>query len=254
MLKHWKHVRPFVTQLQRDGICPAHASTLAAALDGSGNDIGEFSLQLQFAAVKDIGSKLIKATYALEGERLELLVVYRRVTELRALGQALKELLEKIEAVLNGDASVSPASINRALLPSVRKLVRDNMTPARGLRVAKRFGPHRFFGEVADDGDIVPNPHKPEETTKLFLVRYDDNDTETMYTAEVEEHYAEFTDDRYVASLRGLIPAFDYLESRLTGGEGTSDRHSCEGSLLIARYGYMLPATLCAVSHWGTSC
>ena len=41
--------------------------------------------------------------------------------------------------------------------------------------------------------------------------------------------------------MRGLISAFDYLESRLTGGDSTSTRHSFAGSLHIARYDYTLP-------------
>jgi hypothetical protein len=67
-----------------------------------------------------------------------------------------------------------------------------------------------------------------------FHVVYTDGDEETMTTKEVKEHYAEFTDDMYISNLEALVPAFDYLESRLTG-TCRSERHSCVESLNIAR-------------------
>ena len=91
-----------------------------------------------------------------------------------------------------------------------------------------------FNGVVADDGDEVLDPDEPGKTTMQFHVVYTDGDEETMTTKEVKEHYAEFTDDRYISNLEALVPAFDYLESRL---EGTcrNKMHSCKDSLEIAR-------------------
>ena len=223
-----------MNQLQQSGICPSSTAALATALDGAGENVGEFALHLQFAALKDVGSKLIKATYALEGERLELLVAHRRIKEVRALGNALKVLLKQIKGVLDGTFTESPSAINRELLPTVSKLVRDNMNPRKGMHLAKKFGRDRFYAVVADDGDEVPDPDEPGETTMQFHVVYTDGDEETMTTKEVKEHYAEFTDDRYMSNLEALIPAFDYLESRLTG-TCRSESHSCMESLNIAR-------------------
>ena len=236
MLENWEHVRPFVDKLQQDGSCPFSTSALATALDGDGEDIGEFALHLQFAVLKDVGSKLIKVTYALEGERLELFVAYRRIMEVREFGYALnlKVLLEQIKGVLNGTFTEAPSAINRKLLPTVSKLVRDNLTPRKGMRLAKKFGHDRFYGVVADDGDEVLDPDEPGKTTMQFHVVYTDGDEETMTTKEVKEHYAEFTDDRYISNLEALVPAFDYLESRLTG-TCRSESHSCMESLNIAR-------------------
>jgi hypothetical protein len=234
VLENWEHVRPLVNQLKQDGSCPSSTSALATALDGDGEDIGEFALHLQFAALKDVGSKLIKATYALEGERLELLVAHRRIKEVRAFGTALKLLLEQIKGVLNGTFTEAPSAINRQLLPTVSKLVRDNLTPRKGMRLAKKFGRDRFYAIVADDGDEVLDPDEPGKTTMQFHVVYTDGDEETMTTKEVKEHYAEFTDDMYISNLEALVPAFDYLESRLTG-TCRSESHSCVESLNIAR-------------------
>ena len=234
MLENWEHVRPFVNKLKQDGYCPSSTAALAAALDGDGGDIGEFALHLQFAALKDVGSKLIKATYALEGERLELLVAHRRIKEVRAFGDALKVLLEQIKGVLNGTFTDPPSAINRQLLPTVSKLVRDNLTPREGMRLAKKFGRTRFYGVVADDGDEVSDPDEPGKTTMQFHVVYTDGDEETMTTKQVKQHYAEFTDDGYIFNLKALVPAFDYLESRLTG-TCRNGMHSCVESLNIAR-------------------
>ena len=87
---------------------------------------------------------------------------------------------------------------------------------------------------MADDGDEVLDPDEPGKTTMQFHIVYTDGDEETMTTREVKEHYAEFTDTRYMSNLAALVPAFDYLESRLTGS-CRSANHSCVESLNIAK-------------------
>ena len=145
-----------------------------------------------------------------------------------------KLLLEQIKGVLNGTFTEAPSAINRQLLPTVSKLVRDNLTPRKGMRLAKEFGRDRFYAIVADDGDEVLDPDEPGKTTMQFHVVYTDGDEDTMTTKEVKEHYAEFTDDMYISNLEALVPAFDYLESRLTG-TSRSESHSCVESLNIAK-------------------
>ena len=79
VLDNWEQVRSFMNRLQREGTCPSSTAALVTALDGAGQVSGEFALQLQFAALKHVSSVLIKTTYALEDERLELLVARRWV-------------------------------------------------------------------------------------------------------------------------------------------------------------------------------
>ena len=45
-------------------------------------------LGLELAAILDVRI-IVRTTYALEGDRLEILLVFRRIEELRALGRAL---------------------------------------------------------------------------------------------------------------------------------------------------------------------
>ena len=195
---------------------------LEAALVGTGEGMGEFELKLQFAALKDVGELLIKATYALEGDRLEILVAYRRIEQVRSFGKALKQLMSSIQCFLGsngGSDSVSTPlpNINRALLPTVAKLVRDNMKTQKGLCVSKVYDGVAYVGVLQDDGELS-DPNEKGEREVYYKVKYCvDDDQEDMTADEVKEHYLEFTDELYVTYLKALIPAFDYVEDRLTG-------------------------------------
>lgn len=52
------------------------------------NSNKKFQLSLELASIMDL-KVLVKTTYELEGDRLELLLVYERIEQLRALGRTI---------------------------------------------------------------------------------------------------------------------------------------------------------------------
>jgi hypothetical protein len=83
MAENFSRLQPFVRLLLDRAIGDATTTKMANLLrDRSA------ALQLELAAILDV-RVLVRTTYALEGDRLEILLVYRRIEELRALGRAI---------------------------------------------------------------------------------------------------------------------------------------------------------------------
>lgn len=76
-----------------------------------------YTIKLQLAAMLDM-QVLVKTTYELEGDRLELMLVYDRIERLRKLG----------EAIQNGGDGV---------LPNVDAVIRSGMTLKNGVQIGK---------------------------------------------------------------------------------------------------------------------
>lgn len=67
-------------------------------------------LKLQLAAVRDLQS-LIRTTYELEGDRLEMLLVYHRIEVLRSLGRSIRAgepVLPNLDGVLRSGVAIVP--------------------------------------------------------------------------------------------------------------------------------------------------
>lgn len=97
---HFDKLAPFMRQLNERGYGDATRRKLNTILDDA-DQSGELALQL--AAIKDLRI-FVSTTYELEGDRLELLLVYDRVESLRALGRSIKAgaqgVLPNVDAVL----------------------------------------------------------------------------------------------------------------------------------------------------------
>ncbi|KAK3257389.1 hypothetical protein CYMTET_33521 [Cymbomonas tetramitiformis] len=121
-----------------------------------------FLLEVSFAAGYDGTLAMLKTTYELEGDRLEILLVYRRVEALRAFGRSL----------LDG--------ANRDTLPNVDAVIRRATTPTVGLKIQKEFPEHGLFTGFIT---AIDKDH-PEEW--VYTISYEDGDSETMVLAELE--------------------------------------------------------------------
>eukprot|EP00854_Cymbomonas_tetramitiformis_P032151 gene32151-40665_t len=114
---------PFLLRLEADGIGDATTKKMLAIYRKD-----PILLQVSFAAGLDGVLNLLKTTYELEGDRLEILLVFRRVESLRAYGRRLQDDDE-----------------NRGLLPNVDAVVRRGLEPLVGYKIVKEFAGHGTY-------------------------------------------------------------------------------------------------------------
>ena len=111
-------------------------------------------LELSIAAHMDL-KILVSTTYEMEGERLEILLLFSRFEAIRQLGRSLRD-----------------DETNRGVLRNVDAVIRRNAkTPKEGLVFTKQFPGHGSF-----TGRIVSIEVVDDE--KVFKVVYDDDDDE----------------------------------------------------------------------------
>ena len=143
---------------------------------------------------------LISTTYEMEGGRLEVLLVYSRIKALRGLGSRIK-------------------SRARGVLVNVENAIaRTQTTPKVGMVFTKYFDGHgEYKGRIvsAEEGDGV----------KIYKLLYED-DEEDIYEDEMKGLLKSHGGNMFNYTVDGIVPAFDYLENRLTNN---CRRHfSCE--------------------------
>lgn len=165
-------------------------------------------LQLQLAAILDL-KPIVKETYDLEGDRLEILLVYPRVEALRKLGESIKRYEDGV-------------------LPNVQALLRSQMELKPGVEIAKDFPPHGTFTASIIGTCQVHSTLYPGKLAQAYTVRYpSDGKREDLEEDEIRPlikttHLAEFK-----KICDSLADVFDYLEARITGA-GCNDAFSCE--------------------------
>ncbi len=170
---------------------------------------------------------LIKTTYDLEGDRLEILLAHTRIEALRAYGRNVRDHLTNVDAILS--RATKPQLGTR-----VKKLFRMD-TPAR--KKKKKKVEKWWTGYVTE----VTNAGK-------FKVYFPDEDWKALYN----EYY---TEELTEAAVKGIMDppmltaaeaeaekthmvevcekAFDYLEQRLTGE--CSANYNCEHFYEVCR-------------------
>ena len=169
------------------------------------------SLRLELAAMLDT-RVLVKTSYELEGDRLEILLTYDRIEALRSLGRS----------IIAGEDGV---------LPNVDGVLRSLMKLKKGVELEKHFHGHGIFVGKLDKIEEVQSTLYPGQDRDAWLVKYADGH---------EEHYEEEElrtgkygpvpngqDGKPVLIVRdmperkaicdALKPGFDYLEARITG-------------------------------------
>jgi hypothetical protein len=167
-------------------------------------------LELSIAAHMDM-EKLVTTTIEMEGERLEILLLFSRIEAIRQLGHSLRD-----------------DETNRGVLRNVDALIRRNAkTPKEGRVFTKQFAGHGSFTgrivsiEVVDDENV-------------YNVVYDaDDDEEELDEGEIMGLLDVYGDGLHKRVIDALLPAFDYLENRLTGN--CQAQFNCEHSLAICR-------------------
>lgn len=164
-------------------------------------DDGETALQLkaELAAMLDV-RQLIRTTYELEGDRLEILLVYQRIEELRAFGRALK--------------------VNQAatILPNLDGALRASVKLATGTKMSKFFhGFGQCAGKIISTVGMVDSTLYPGQERPAYTVKYDsDGATEDLEEEEIRPLVSVKDMPQRASIVAGLIKAFDYLERRIT--------------------------------------
>lgn len=166
-------------------------------------------LRLQLAGMLDMRG-LVKTTYELEGDRLELLLVYDRIEALRAFGETLRK-----------------SDGHHGVLPNLGACLQAQAKLKNGLVISKYFtGIGQCEAEVIGSR-MVDSTLYPGQKQRAYRVRYSVDDQEQ----EFEEHELRPLIKvshlpQWRAILQKLIASFDYLESRITGTCETSS-YSC---------------------------
>ncbi|KAK3247415.1 hypothetical protein CYMTET_43083 [Cymbomonas tetramitiformis] len=173
----------FLEQLSARGIGDATTKKMIAL---HRND--PLKLQVGFAAGLDGLMLMLSTTYELEGDRLEILLAFRRIEALRAYGRQL----------------VSDSE-NRGLLPNVDALIRRSLEPAVGLVIKKEFAGHGVFV-----GKII-SIDKEDAGKWWYLIEYEDGDQETMDLEELRPHLSVHGHTLRDEAIQGLSFAFTYL-------------------------------------------
>jgi len=167
-------------------------------------------LELSIAAHMDL-EILVSTTYEMEGERLGILRLFSRFEAIRQLGRSLRD-----------------DETNRGVLRNADALIRRNAkTPKEGLVFTKQFPEHGSF-----TGRIVSIEVVDDE--KVFKVVYDDDDDEEeLGEGEIMSLLNVYGDGLHQRVIDAILPAFDYLENRLTGQ--CQEQFDCTHSYAICR-------------------
>lgn len=203
--QHFDALKPFLHDLAERDYGDATRQKMCAILD---DEAKALSLRLQLAAMLDVRS-LVATTYELEGDRLEVLLVYDRVERLRALGRSL--------ANHNG----------QGVLPHVDAVLRSCAKLGVGVEIEKKWEGHGFFrGKVVAVEMIDSTIREGEEATGYKVCYPADKTFEHLEEEEIRPLVYTLDMEARKQVVAELLPAFNYLESRLLG---TCDaQYSCE--------------------------
>lgn len=141
---------------------------------------------------------LIRTTYELEGDRLELLLVHSRVELLRNLGRSMR------------DGSV--------VLPNLDALLRYEMQITQGVKIEKFFdGFGMCEGSVRGSAQVESTLY-PGQVRVAYRVVYDvDGTAEELEDEEIRPLLVLKDHAQRAQIIATLVEAFNYLEDRITG-------------------------------------
>ena len=104
---------------------------------------------------------LVRYAYELEGDRLEMLLVFDRVERLRAMGRSLSD----------------PQQRGKGLLVNVDAVLRRCAKLEVGLVLEKMFAGHGFFRGRVVGIELIDSTLQPGEEVTGYKVHYPDHNT-----------------------------------------------------------------------------
>lgn len=190
------------------GIGDAHTKGLRQIFDDN-----TVRLQAEFASM--LGQRqLVRTTYELEGDRLEILVAYDRIEALRYYGRHLGE----------------PGT-----LPNLDAVLKKHMQIGQGTRIAKLWqGIGMCDASVVEVINNLESTLRPGSIVKGYKVRYDmDGEEEDLEDAEIRQWLRAEDSPHRADIIAGLREGYVYLEDRLTGN--CDRRYDCSHEHLVFR-------------------
>lgn len=177
------------------------------------------ALEIELATIME-ARRIVSTTYELEGDRLEMLVVYDRIEELRAWGRAL-------------------LSNHEGILPNVDLVLRRRCKLVTGLKIAKSFPGHGMCDAKIISEELVESTLYPGKEVTAYTVRYEvDGATEDLEEEEIRRliKVRELPERKLAASR--LSKAMEYLEQRLMPevGEEIYDLSGCYEMCRLVRF------------------
>jgi hypothetical protein len=157
-------------------------------------------------------------TAEMEGERLEILLMYSRMEGLRDFGNALRD-----------------SEKNQGMLPNVDALLRRALIPVVGLVINNLF--EHGYGKIKSI-----NKDDPAEWT--IKIEYADSAEDTMGRAELNDILEAYGSGLRAASVKSILGAYDYLEKRLTGN--CASPYDCRHSYLICELAQLFDPSFAA--------
>jgi hypothetical protein len=200
-------------QCEQLSIAPASVQQMSQILGTHRHE-----LRCELAAMMDM-KRLVAATYDLEGDRLEILLVHDRIHALMDVGRRLRQgdvdgLLPNLHAVLRADSSLGVGTVI------------DKLWPGQGVFEGRVDQVNRAQSDVHADGRMVTvyRVHYPADDEREEL-----EDEEIRSLVRVRE-LAEHT--RIVRDC--LVPAFDYLDRRFADAHA-AEQYSCAQQMRMFR-------------------
>lgn len=217
MARNFHQLSPFIRLLQQRDIVDVTTRKMLTILRERGAQ-----LQRELAVMLDM-QPIVKTTYELEGDRLEILLVYRRIEALRRL-EAVLPNLDSLFCALT-DSKLALRRYGRAIkayqegvLPNLDTVLRSQVKLEVGVGIKKQFpGMGAFKGKIFGSS-MVDSTLYPGKERLAYSVRYDADGTVDEFEEEeirplicIDEmpHRKELCD--------AVAQAFDYMENRFTG-------------------------------------
>lgn len=202
LAEHFDKIPDFLDELDELDYGDATRKALRNVFEGNRS-----RLQLQLAGMLDL-KRLVEETYSLEGDRLEILLVYRRLEALRQLGQSIKHC-------------------DDGCLPNVQAVLRSEFKLQPGVEIRKDFPPHGTFSGYIISSSKVNSTLYPGKEVTAYKVRYPDDGTqEDLEEEELRPLLKTFHLPAFKEVCDSVYKAFEYLDNRLTGT--CEDTYSCE--------------------------
>ena len=182
---HFGAVGTFISRLEHENICEATVATLRDVYDNHGN-----TLKLEMAGVVDL-ELLVRTTYKLEGDGLEILLAYDMIESIRTFGNSL-------------------STTSTTNLPNSAAVARATHVMKIGSKLYEYFD-HPYDAWFA--GTIVRMPTAAIPTIK---VKYSDNSILECDVDDVRRWLDVSQFPEWSTHVTIIKEAFNYLEKRLT--------------------------------------
>lgn len=193
--ENWSRLLAFVERLKQGHMAEKTTTKIDAMLQ---DPVATRELRLGLAATMDVLKPLGLETYNLEGDRLEMLLLYRKITALIVKGNVLEH---------------DPH--NRGAMPEVDRAIRNDIKINVGTAVHKLLDNDEFHNGT------VTRVTRTQGTVK-YTIKYDNNTTEQLWEDDtrriLDVHDHEYRD--WV--IERLLPVFRYLKDRTSEGSPNS--------------------------------